>query len=111
MVFLPWANARYLFKLLFLFCALNVLHCALMKVLILRVILANILLQDPENMIWYTGHSLKLCCVVTVMQRETDTNILVRSKPMHMPINILGLVYGLKLILFSCMGGSKFRLG
>ena len=75
------------------------------------MILANVLLQDPENMIWYTGHSLKLCCVFTVMQRETDTNILVRSKPMHMPIYILGHVYGLKLILFSCMGGSKFRLG
>ena len=72
------------------------------------MILANILLQDPENMIWYTGHGLKLCCVVTVMQRETDTNILV---PMHMPMYILGHVYGLKLILFSCMGGSKFRLG
>ena len=54
------------------------------------MILADILLQDPENMIWYTGHSLKLCCVVTIMQLETDTNILVRSKPMHMPIYILG---------------------
>ena len=30
---------------------------------------------------------------------------------MHMPIYILGHVYGLKLILFSGMGGSKFRLG
>ena len=75
------------------------------------MILADVLLQDPENMIWYTGHSLKLCCVVTIMQLETDTNILLRSKPMHMPIYILGYVYGLKLILFSGMGGSKFRLG
>ena len=62
-------------------------------------------------MIWYTGHSLKLCCVVTIMQLENDTNFFVRSKPMHMPIYILGHVYGLKLILFSGMGGSKFRLG
>ena len=71
------------------------------------MILANVLLQDPENMIWYTGHSLKLCCVVTIMQLETDTNILVRSKSMHMPMYILGHVCGLKLILFSGMGGSK----
>ena len=67
-----------------------------MKVLTLtRVILSDVLLQDPENMIWYTGHSLKLCCVVTIMQLETDT------KPMHRPIYILGHVYGLKLILFG----------
>ena len=71
------------------------------------MILADVLLQDPENMIWYTGHSLKLCCVVTIMQLENDTNILVRSKPMHMPMYILGHVYDLKLILFSGMGGSK----
>ena len=45
----------------------------------------------------------------TIMQLETDTNILVRSKPMHMPIYILGHVYGLKLILFSGMGRSNFR--
>ena len=41
-----------------------------MKVLTFKSDLANVLLQDPENMIWYTGHSLKLCCVVTVMQRQ-----------------------------------------
>ena len=51
------------------------------------MILADVLLQDPENMIWYTGHSLKLCCVVTIMQPETDTNILVWSKP-HAYANI-----------------------
>ena len=57
------------------------------------MILADVLLQDPENINWYTGHSLKLCCVVIIMQLETDTNILVQSKPMHMPIYILGQVY------------------
>ena len=33
MVVFPWVTASYPLKLSFLFCALNVLHCALMKIL------------------------------------------------------------------------------